>query len=91
MTVIAIVTMIIIIVVMIILTIIMVEVLSNLQFNFQHKLPLESLSKWLKSKLIETEKNDKKSAKIDEIYQDSEKPVIHNGPKSTKIAPVSQN
>ena len=28
--------------------------------------------------------------KIDEIYQDSENPVIHNGPKSTKIAPVSQ-
>ena len=28
--------------------IIMVEVLSNLQFNFHHKLPLESLSKWLK-------------------------------------------
>ena len=23
--------------------------LSNLQFNFHHKLPLESLSKWLKS------------------------------------------
>ena len=41
--------MIIIIIVMIILTIIMVEVLSNLQFNFHHKLPLESLSKWLKS------------------------------------------
>ena len=83
--------MIIIIIVMIILTIIMVEVLSNLQFNFHHKLPLESLSKWLKSKLIETEKNDKKLTKIDEIYQDSENPVIHNGPKSTKIAPVSQN
>ena len=33
----------------IILTIMMVEVLSNLQFNFHHKLPLESLSKWLKS------------------------------------------
>ena len=32
-----------------ILTIIMVEVLSNVQFNFHHKLPLESLSKWLKS------------------------------------------
>ena len=76
---------------MIILTIIMVEVLSNLQFNFRHKLPLESLSKWLKFKLIETEKNDKKLTKIDEIYQDSENPVIHNGPKSTKIAPVSQN
>ena len=41
--------MIIIIIVMIILTIIMVEVLSNLQFNLHHKLPLESLSKWLKS------------------------------------------
>ena len=90
MTVIAI-AMMIIIIVMIILTIIMVEVLSNLQFNFHHKLPLESLSKWLKSKLIETEKNDKKLTKIDEIYQDSENPVIHNGPKSTKIAPVSQN
>ena len=48
MTMIAIVMMIIIIIVMIILTIIMVEVLSNLQFNFHHKLPLESLSKWLK-------------------------------------------
>ena len=36
-------------IVMIILTIIMVEVLSNLQFDFHHKLPLESLSKWLKS------------------------------------------
>ena len=35
-------------IVMIILTIIMVKVLSNLQFNFHHKLPLESLSKWLK-------------------------------------------
>ena len=67
--------MIIIIIVMIILTIIMVEVLSNLQFNFHHKLPLESLSKWLKSLLIETEKNDKKLTKIDEIYQDSENPV----------------
>ena len=33
---------IIIIIVMIILTIIMVEVLSSLQFNFHHKLPLES-------------------------------------------------
>ena len=83
--------MIIIIIVMIILTLIMVEVLSNLQFNFHHKLPLESLSKWLKSQLIETEKNDKKLTKIDEIYRDSENPVIHNGPKSTKIAPVSQN
>ena len=35
--------------------------------------------------------NDKKLSKIDEIYQDNENPVIHNGPKSTKIAPVSQN
>ena len=25
------------------------------------------------------------------IYQDSKNPVIHNGPKSTNIAPVSQN
>ena len=33
----------------------------------------------------------KKLTKIDEIYQDSENPVIHNGPKSTKIVPVSQN
>ena len=33
----------------------------------------------------------KKLTKIDEIYQDSEHPVIHNGSKSTKIAPVSQN
>ena len=66
---------------MIILTKIMVEVLSNLQFNFHHKLPLESLSKWLKSQLIETKKNDKKLTKIDEIYQDSEDPVIHNRPK----------
>ena len=38
----------------------MIVVLSNLQFNFHHKLPLESLSKWLKPQLIETEKNDKK-------------------------------
>ena len=91
MIVIAIVMMIIIIIVMIILTIMIVVVLSNLQFNFHHKLPLESLSKWLKPWLIETEKNDKKLTKIDEIYQDSENPVIHNGPKSTKIAPVSQN
>ena len=42
MIVIAIVMMIIIIIVMIILTIIMVVVLSDLQFNFHHKLPLES-------------------------------------------------
>ena len=33
----------------------------------------------------------KKLTKIGEIYQESEKPVIHNAPKSTKIAPVSQN
>ena len=33
----------------------------------------------------------KKLTKIDEIYQDSENPVIHNGPKLSKIAPVSQN
>ena len=33
----------------------------------------------------------KKLTKIDKIYQDSKNPVIHNGPKSTKIAPVSQN
>ena len=33
----------------------------------------------------------KKLTKIDEIYQDSESPVIHNGSKLTKIAPVSQN
>ena len=33
----------------------------------------------------------KKLTKFDEIYQDSENPVIHNGAKSTKIAPVSQN
>ena len=25
------------------------------------------------------------------FYQDSESPVIHNGPKSTKIVAVSQN
>ena len=37
--------------------------------------------KWLKKLLT----------KIDKIYQDSENPVIHNGPKSTKIVPVSQN
>ena len=49
MTMIAIVMMVIIIIVMVILAIIMVEVLSNLQFNFHHKLPLESLSKWPKS------------------------------------------
>ena len=49
----------------------MVEVLSNLQFNFHHILPLVT--------------------KISEIYQDSENPVIHNGPKSINIAPVSQN
>ena len=33
----------------------------------------------------------KNLTKIDEMYQDSENPVLHNGPKSTKIAPVSQN
>ena len=33
----------------------------------------------------------KKLTKIDEIYQDSKNPVIHNGQKSTKNAPVSQN
>ena len=49
MIVIAIVMMIIIIIiVMIILTIMIVMVLSNLQFNFHHKLQLKSLSKWLK-------------------------------------------
>ena len=78
MTMIAIVMMIIIIIVMIILTIIMVEVLSNQQFKFHHKLPLESLSKWLKPQLIETEKNDKKIDQNYEIYQDSDNPVIHN-------------
>ena len=35
-------------IIIIIIIIIMVEVLSNLQFNFHYKLPLESLSKWLK-------------------------------------------
>ena len=29
----------------------MVKVLSNLQFDFHHKLQLESLSKWVKSLL----------------------------------------
>ena len=38
----------------------MVEVLSSLQLNFHHKLPLKCSSKWLKPWLIETEKNDKK-------------------------------
>ena len=33
----------------------------------------------------------KKLSKINEIYQDKENPVIHNGQKSTKIVPVSQN
>ena len=33
----------------------------------------------------------KKLTKIDEIYQDSENPVIHDGPKSTKIAPHGRN
>ena len=33
----------------------------------------------------------KKLTKIDKVYQDSENPVIHNGPKSTKIASVSEN
>ena len=42
----------------------MVEVLSNLQFNFHHILPLESLSKWLKPYLIETEKMIKSSTKL---------------------------
>ena len=51
---------IIIIIVMIILIIMMVKVLSNLQFDFHHKLQLESLSKWVKSLLIGTEKNDSK-------------------------------
>ena len=44
----------------------MVVVLSNLQFNFHHKVPLENLSKWLKPQLIGTEKNDKKLTKIDQ-------------------------
>ena len=33
----------------------------------------------------------KKLTKVDEIYQDSENPVILNGPKLTKIVPISQN
>ena len=33
----------------------------------------------------------KKFTKINEVDQDSENPVNHNGPKSTKIVPVSQN
>ena len=37
------------------------------------------------------EKWFKKLTKIDKIYQDSENPVIHNGPKSSKIVPVSHN
>ena len=69
----------------------MVKVLSNPQFDFHHKLQLESLSKWVKSLLIGTEKMIKKLTKIDKIYKDSENPVIHNGSKLTKIAPVSQN
>ena len=36
------------IIMVIIIIIIMVDVLSNLQFNFHHKLPLESLSKFIK-------------------------------------------
>ena len=68
----------------------MVKVLSDLQFDFQHKLPLESLSEWLKPWLIETEKMIKKLTKINEISKDSEKPINHNRTKSTKIAPVSQ-
>ena len=36
-------------------------------------------------------KSDPKSTKINEVDQDSENPVNHNGPKSIKIAPVSQN
>ena len=72
---------------MIILTIIMVEVLSNLQFNFHHKLPLESLSKLLKPSLIETKKNDKincpkltKSTKIvrtQSSTMDQSRPRLH--------------
>ena len=33
----------------------------------------------------------KKLTKIDKVDQDSETPVNLNGPKSTKIVPVSQN
>ena len=72
---------------MIILAIIMVEVLSNLQFNFHHKLQLESLSKLLKSLLIETKKHDKincpkltKSTKIvrtQSSTMDQSRPRLH--------------
>ena len=41
--------------------------LSNLQFNFHRKLPLESLSKWLKPLLIETEENLPKLTKSTKI------------------------
>ena len=36
----------------------MVKVLSYPQFDFHHKLQLESLSKWVKSLSIGTGKND---------------------------------
>ena len=58
----------------------MVEVLSNLQFNFHHKLPLEviKMAKTLVNR--NWEKWLKKLTEIDKIYQDSENPVTHNGP-----------
>ena len=36
-------------------------------------------------------KSDSKFTKIDKVDQDSENSVNLNGPKSTKIVPVSQN
>ena len=41
--------------------------------------------------LVKTNKSDSKFTKIDKVDQDSENPVNLNGPKSTKIVPVSQN
>ena len=41
--------------------------------------------------LVKTNQSDSKFTKIDKVDQDSENPVNLNGPKSSKIVPVSQN
>ena len=41
--------------------------------------------------LVKLTKSGSKLTKIDKVDQDSENPVHLNGPKSSKIVPVSQN
>ena len=41
--------------------------------------------------LVKTNQKWHKISKINKVDQDSENPVNLNGPKSTKIVPVSQN